>query len=136
MRILCVDLGTKRIGLAVGESEFSLASPRPALSASGKLATDAESISQKGKAEEADLIVIGIPFNESDTRMERACRKLGELLEDKNWNVRYVDETLTSIEAESRIMGSTDLTAAQRRKVRDGEAACLILERFFNEESI
>ncbi|MBL8040972.1 MAG: Holliday junction resolvase RuvX [Chthonomonas sp.] len=127
-----VDFGAKRIGIAVGEVEPKVATARPPISASGRLATDAEAIVQLMKREEADAIVLGSPVHESDDRMARICKKLSDELVARGATVHMVDESLTSVAAETALR-TTNLTAAGRRKLRDGEAACHILERFFEQ---
>jgi putative Holliday junction resolvase len=131
VRAVAVDFGGKRIGIAVGESQTKVASPRPNLAASGTLARDAEAIHSLARAEEAQLVVIGLPLDESgETRLARVCRRLGEAVRALGVEVDYVDESYTSAEAE-REMTDAGLKGSVRRKRSDAEAACRILERFF-----
>lgn len=135
IRALGVDFGSKRIGLAVGIDEpFVATTPQSPISASGSLKRDADAINILAKRHEVDVVVVGIPENLEDDRMARVCRKLAEEIRSANWTVIEVDETMTSVQAETNLR-SSDLTAGGRRKRRDGEAACLILERFFGQES-
>ena len=135
MRALGVDFGSKRIGIAVGESVHGLASPRPNLAASGTLAKDAIAIKALADREEADFVVIGLPTDaEGETRMSRICRKLGEALVALGTEVAYVDEAHTSAETE-RDMVEAGLKGSDRRAKSDGEAACRILERYFAQET-
>jgi len=129
-----VDFGSKRIGLAVGESGFGVASPRPSLPASGTLAADARAICAEAERQGAEAIVVGLPLAEdgSDTRMARVCRQLADRLRELGWNVHLADERLTSVEAE-RAMRGAGLKGAETRRRKDGEAAARILERFFAE---
>jgi putative Holliday junction resolvase len=135
LRLLGVDLGRKRIGLAVGETELAIATPRQTLAASGKLDTDADALTQYAKREEADAVVIGVPIMADAPdggRMQRVCRELGAKLTARGLNVAYVDESLTSIEAQAALR-ETGLTAAQRKPRIDGESAARILERYMAE---
>jgi hypothetical protein len=61
--------------------------------------------------------------------MARICRTLAEQLRGLGLQVELVDESFTSVEAD-RTLRDEGLTAAGRRKQRDGEAACLIIERY------
>lgn len=131
MRVLAVDLGFRRIGIAVGETEFSVATPRPSIAAVGKLTSDAEQVFQSYRKEQAQALVLGVPGYDDD-RMEKVCRQFGAILEGRGLTVHYVDESFTSIAAEANLMAS-GLTAAGRKRKRDGEAACQILQRFFFE---
>lgn len=135
MRLLGVDLGTKRIGLAVAETSVQLASPRNALAATGTLKRDAEAIHAQLKREEANAIVIGLALGDEGegSRMAKAARLLAGHLEALGDTVHFVDESLTSVEAENSLLDA-GFKASERRRKRDGEAACLILERYMSQE--
>ncbi|CAN5728391.1 Holliday junction resolvase RuvX [soil metagenome] len=135
MRVLAVDLGTKRIGVALGESELSIVSPRPALASAGRLAADAHNLAALARREEADLVVVGLPLelDDNEGRMARVCRKLADLIGAEGFKTAMQDESFSSVEANAR-MAAWDLTGAEQRKRRDSEAACLILERWFRKE--
>ena len=131
MRLLGIDFGFKRIGLAIGETDIRLASPRPAMAASGALKRDAEALNQMARKEQAQAVVLGYTLGDEgeDGRMARIVRTLKEHLEALGHVVHLVDESLTSVEAESAMIDA-GLKASERRKRRDGEAACRILERY------
>ncbi|HMS53865.1 MAG TPA: Holliday junction resolvase RuvX [Fimbriimonadaceae bacterium] len=131
MRVIGVDLGKARIGVAVGVVEFGVATPRPNLIASGSLKDDAVALTEMARREEADGFVIGIPEND-DPKMARACRLLAGHLLEAGYRVFEVDESFSTVEAENALR-QTDLKASGRRKLRDGESARIILERFFDE---
>ena len=132
MRVLGVDFGSKRIGIAVGEADHEVASPRPAIPSVQGLAGNARALKSIVEKEMADAIAIGIPRNEEDATLENVCQKLSEELRKQGITVFEVDESLTSVNAEERLR-ALGWTAAQRDRYRDSEAACLILERFFQE---
>ena len=134
MRLLGIDLGTVRIGVAVAESDPFVASPKPALKASGKLKTDAAALAGIARKEEAELVIVGLPleFTEDgrkEGKMARACRLLGTLLEAEGLSVAFADEAFTSVGAEDA-MRDSGLTIAESRRRKDGEAACRILEAY------
>jgi putative holliday junction resolvase len=138
-----VDFGFKRIGLAVAETEPQIITARATIEASGTLKIDAEKLAAMAKREEVDAIVLGLPIEESgeEGKMARICRRLGGLLSEQGVKVCFVDESYSSLEAERNLRtGPTDreghgtvLKASQIRKLKDGEAARLILERFIAE---
>ena len=136
MRVLGIDLGLKRIGIALGESEHGVTSARPALAASGTLGRDAQAISELAKREQADALVVGLPLGSEveDGKIAKAGMMLAEKLRALGWTVHTVNEAMTSIEAEDNLRRD-DHKASVRRRLRDGEAARLILERFFDEEA-
>lgn len=129
-----VDFGFKRIGIAIVDSDSRLPSPRPTLSASGKLKSDAISLGQLAAKEYADAIVLGLPLEPDGTegRLARICRQLAGHLTELGKQVHLTDERLSSIEAQDRLFVE-DLKASQRKKRLDSEAACIILERYLSE---
>ncbi len=132
MRVLGVDWGGARIGLALGESEFKIASPRNPLQAAGALKKDAATIRDFAKLEEAERIVVGVPFNEVDDRSARVCLQLVDRLRELGLDVMTVDESLTT-EASHADLAEIGFSAAQRKKQVDGESARRILLRYFEE---
>lgn len=132
MRVLGVDFGSKRIGIALGETEGRVASPRPALVPSGKLKTDALSLTKLAHAESAETIALGIPDYDDD-KMANICRRLASEIEALGYQVHLVDESFTSVEAESVLL-EMGFKASHRKRMRDGEAACRILDRFFEQQ--
>jgi putative Holliday junction resolvase len=133
MRLLGVDFGFKRIGLAIADTSIGLPSPRPAMTASGALKRDAIAIDTFAKREQADAIVLGLPVEEDgvEGRMARVCRQLAGHLEALGRPVHLVDESLSSVQAEESMLHE-GIKASQRKKRRDGEAACVILERYLD----
>lgn len=132
MRVLGVDWGGARIGIAVGEVQFKIASPRNPLQATGTLKKDALAIQSQVLLEEAERVVVGVPFNEEDDRAARVCLQLVERLRELGVDVVTVDESLTT-EASHTDLAALGLKAAQRKKQVDGESARRILLRYFEE---
>jgi len=135
MRVLAVDYGFSRIGIAVGETDPGIASPRLPLAASGSLRTDADHISESAKKEEAERIVVGLPIEPDGKhgRMARVCTQLVKHLTDLGWTVAVVDERLSSVSADAQLR-EEGLKASQRRKRIDGEAAAVIFQRYVDEQ--
>jgi len=133
VRLLGIDFGFKRIGVAVVDSEVGLPAPRPVLAAAGKLKTDAVALNAIAEKEQAQAFVLGLPLEPdgAEGRMARVCRQLAGHLEALGRPVYLVDERLSSHEAERNLFVD-DLTAAQRKKRLDAEAACLLLERYLD----
>ncbi len=130
MRLLGVDLGKKRIGLAVMDMEVGLARPLPVINALAALARDAEQVVAVAKKEQAKGVVLGLPLDGGEeTQMSAVMRRFGGELENRGLKVFFVDESLTSAEANTA-MYEAGLKASQRKKRLDSEAACLILERY------
>lgn len=134
MRVLGVDFGGKRIGIAAGDTETALPTPKSAIAASGKLSRDAELIASLAKQEGAGLVVVGEPLGVEGepTKMSKICRLLGSHIAQNGFEVAYVNEAMTSVASHSTLQ-EFGMTAAQRRRHVDSEAACRILDRFFQE---
>ncbi|MBS1714092.1 MAG: Holliday junction resolvase RuvX [Armatimonadetes bacterium] len=134
MRIVGIDFGGARIGVAVGESGVGLVSPRKPLEASGTLKTDARHIVELAAQEEAGTVVVGLPLVEGEeTKMSRVCRALGAEIAALGTTVAFCDESWTSHEAETA-MFEVGLKGSERRKKSDGEAACRIVERYLEAD--
>ena len=136
MRLLGIDFGFKRIGVAIGESEVGIVTPRSAIAASGGLKADAKTIAALARKEEVKAIVLGLPVEETgnEGRMARICRTLAQHLTDLGETVHLVDEKYSSIEAE-QVLAEAGLKPSQWKEHKDSEAAGLILERYFNGEA-
>lgn len=129
--MLGIDFGGKRIGVAVGETEHKVATPRPQIEATGTLRLDAQNIFALATKEGTSIVIIGTPMvGTEETKMSRICRMLGAEIEKLGGTVEYVDESLTSVRAEEALQ-TQQWTAATIKKHLDSEAACQILERYF-----
>jgi putative holliday junction resolvase len=136
LRVLGIDFGSKRIGIALGESDHAVTSARPAIQASGTLKRDAIAIAEIAKREGAEALVVGLPLGDDDelSPIAKVALKLADKLKELGWDVHTVNEALTSVEAEGNLLRD-DHKASVRRRLRDGEAARLILERYFHEQN-
>lgn len=133
MRCIGIDYGTKRIGLAFGD-ELGVATPLPALidADEGKRWT---ALLQVIKERRTSDIVMGYPLNMDDTAGFKAKEVDGfaaRLRTATSLPVHYIDERLTSYEAESSIAKN------KRRAVRasgliDSRAATIILQDFLDQ---
>lgn len=128
-RLLAIDYGRVRHGLAVSDALGMAAHPLPALQRRDP-ARDLADL--RRLIEERDIagVVLGLPLNMNGTEgpMAAEVRRFGAQLEqDLKLPLRYEDERLSTDEAESRLSGS-GLRPSERRKLRDSIAAAVILE--------
>ncbi len=124
MRLLGVDYGTKRIGLAVGSTESRLAQPYAVIFAGKKAVSQVAEICQK---EEVVKIVIGrsVNYRRADNPVvEDSLVFVRALSEATGLPVVWEDETLTTKAAE-RLIGRDEKT--------DARAAALILSGFLDK---
>ena len=103
-RYLGLDHGSRRIGVAVGDSETGMAFARPALQRRN-LERDIAVIGELCVAEGADLVIIGLPLNMDGTEGVQAAhaRAFGERLAAIGLPIAYEDERLSSWEATERM---------------------------------
>jgi putative Holliday junction resolvase len=139
-RVLGVDLGTRRVGLAVADSEVGIARPLATLNRAASLDEDAAALARVCREQGVVELVVGLPVEAAGGEGEMAATArlwaaaIGERL---NLPVVLRDERLTSFEAERRLGrmprgrsgGAPSRTQrnAYRAKV-DREAAAIILQ--------
>lgn len=135
-KILAIDYGTKVIGLAIFNIGFD---PYPLLY--GKIITSPNShdeIIEIIKTEEIDTVIMGIPYllDGKSTDMTRKILSYGESLKKKinNINFYFQDETLSSFEAEQRMLNSPRFNFKIDKKQIDSLAASIILEDWIKSE--
>ena len=130
------DFGSRRIGVAVGETSTRIASPLGAIEGEANEARF-EAIGRIVAEWRPVGFVVGRPPHHPDGTehaVARLAEKFGRRLEARyNVPVRYVDETLTSAEAESSLRQTR--TRAGSKSDVDALAATLILQSFLDELS-
>lgn len=131
-RVIGLDHGSRRIGIALGETETGMAFARPALQRRS-LAVDLDTIAALARDEEVELVVLGLPRNMdgSEGSQAAAARDFGKRLAAIGLRVEFVDERLTSWQAAEQL-------ADEGRRVRrrsgevDSAAARLILQEYLD----
>jgi len=132
-RLLGIDYGKARVGLAVSDPERRLASPLATLERKDN-DRDARYFQDLVRDEEIGLLVVGLPLHNDGREgiLAEAARKYGEWLHDvTGLPVAFWDERFTSIEAEEHLRGA-GLTRAKRKQRRDRLAAQIILQGFID----
>ncbi len=131
MRTLALDLGRKKIGLAVSDALGITAQPLEVLlrKSNRDVLRHIKDIVRDMKVSE---VVVGLPLNMDGTAGEKAREAYGfveELKGELDVPVRLWDERLTTLEA-NRILIEADVSRSKRRKVDDKLAAQLILQSY------
>lgn len=135
-RILGIDFGERRVGLAISDPTATIAQPLPPLTRRPGKRPPVEAIARIAEQHEATGIVIGLPLTLEGEESEwtRTVRAFGERLAERTGlPVHYVDERLTSVRAE-RAVRSLGLPKREReRKDRvDTAAAMLLLQAYLD----
>lgn len=135
-RILALDHGAKRIGVAIGESETRMAFDRPALRRTN-LAADVAEVGRLCAAEGIQQIVVGLPLNLDGSEGAEAARAraFGDQLAVIGMPIAYLDERLTSWEAGRRLRAS-GRTPERGSGELDSTAARLILQEYLDAQPV
>ena len=131
---LAIDPGTRRIGVAVGETSLRIASPLETVDARDRPRAVAR-IAAIAREYHASGIVVGWPINMDDTegpQAEDARRLAQEIADETGLDVRLWDERLSSFTADQALAGQ--LTRGKRRARQDAVAAGVILEDFLEHD--
>jgi putative Holliday junction resolvase len=136
-RVLGVDLGSRRIGLALSDPGRTVASPHDVLTRSGDRERDHRSILEIARREGADVVVVGLPLSLSGRKGPAARAALEEVEELRHLagagvTVEVCDERLTTVVAE-RALGEARMKRRDRRQVVDKVAASVMLQSYLEQ---
>ena len=134
MRVLALDLGTRRIGVAVSDRSGTLASPLTVLTRTGDRRRDHEAIRRLVEEEEAERVVVGLPLSLDGTvgpAAKGAIAEADEMASVVGVPVETFDERLTTVTAE-RDLRQLQMRAEARRRVIDKVAAAVMLQSWLD----
>jgi putative Holliday junction resolvase len=138
--LMAFDFGRRRIGVACGDTVSRSAAPLDAIAVDhgGPRWQDIAALIREWQP---NMAVVGLPYNvdDSESSMSRAARDFAaELARRYALQVVLIDERYSSREAEARLK-SARATGQRKRRVAkadvDAAAACVILERWFTEQT-
>ena len=146
-RILGIDLGDRRIGVALGDLEAMTAAPLATLRRGKTVAEDARRITRLAQEQRIEALIVGLPLNMDGSEGPQAARTrewANLIAQSTGLPLRLRDERLSSERAEARVgaarkskSGAPPTSArrqAQRQRV-DREAATLILQDELDDEA-
>ena len=131
---MCLDIGDKRIGLAVSDPFNTYALPIKTYFRKN-LKTDLGAIKEVAKEKCATAFVCGLPVNFDGTESVQTVRAkffIDKLRDDTGMAVYAVDERCSTCEAEE-VLISLNKSAKERKQVVDALAAKTILDGFLND---
>ncbi|SFH35888.1 putative holliday junction resolvase [Desulfotomaculum arcticum] len=134
MRVMGIDLGEKRVGVAVSDELGWTAQGVKTINNTGKIKDLMEEIKQLAQELNVEKVVVGLPKNMNGTtgpQGEKAIDFADKLARHLGLPVATWDERLTTVAAE-RILVSADISRAKRRKVIDKMAASIILQDYLS----
>ena len=133
MRILGVDYGDSRVGLAVSDEMRVLASPLPPLQ-TGSMRKTIDEVAKIARETGAADIVVGLPLNMNGTEGPQAGKvrafgsKLGEV---SGAEIVYKDERLTTVQAH-RAFDQAGVSKSRRSRLVDSVSAQIILQSYLD----
>lgn len=133
MRVLALDVGDKRIGLALCDPLGIVATPHSVYQRSAQ-AKDIAGIVDIAKQEQAEAILVGMPISLNDTigeQAKRVQRFIEALRTDTILPVLTCDERYSSVEAD-RWMQERGIPLRRRKELRDAVAAAVLLQSYLD----
>ncbi len=128
-KILSVDFGDVRTGLAVSDSTRLIASGIGYISPGG-IDKTAEAVAEEAKRQGVSAVVVGVPINMDGSEGARAarCRKLASFVKSlSGLPVAVFDERMTTMSA-ARYLNETNTRGKKRKGVIDTLSAQIILQ--------
>ena len=134
MRALGLDLGSKRIGVAVSDGEGLVATPLKVVQRTGDRRAEHRAIASLVREWEVEVVVVGMPYSLDGSRGPMALRmgaEADEMGDRLGVPVETYDERLTTVTAE-RSLREQDLRGPERRRVVDMVAATVMLQAWLD----
>lgn len=130
--VLALDVGEKRIGVALATGGVSIAVPLEAIVVDG---TEIEAIASRVKTDAASLIIVGYPRNQSgeSTKQTEYVERFVDRLESIGVPVIYQDESLTSVLAEQHLK---QCGRGYQKGDIDSMAASIILQDYLENKHV
>lgn len=135
-RIMALDVGNVRIGIAVSDLMGIIANPLETYTRKGNLPMDAEYIANLAKQKEVTLFISGLPLSLSGGENEQTLKTrefIEELQKHTDIPVKYLDERFTTLSAE-RVLIQGNVRRENRKKVIDKVAATIILQNYLDSK--
>ena len=129
-KIMALDIGTKRIGIALSDYLQVIAIPYSTISREPEKAA-IEEIIKIARENRVQTIVAGVPINMDGTQGFQAQNCIDFAQKILGFVIIFEDERLTSEEAESRLR-SRKIDFRKNKGLVDMESACVILEQYLS----
>ena len=135
-RVMALDVGDVRIGVAVSDLMGIIANPLETYTRKGDITRDVNYIVQIAKAHEVSLFVSGLPLglNGLENEQTRKTREFVDALTAAtDIPVKFMDERFTTLSAE-RVLIEGNVRRENRKKVIDKVAATIILQNYLDSK--
>lgn len=130
-KIMALDIGTKRIGVALSDYLQVIATPHSFISRTPENKA-IEEIINIAKENRVEKIIVGLPVNMDNSIGFQAQNCIEFAQKISGFDIIFEDERLTSEEAESRLR-SRKIDFRKDKGLVDMESACVILEQYLSQ---
>ena len=133
MRLIGLDWGTVRVGVAMTDEEQKMAFPLQQTFESAKAIQEIQKLLDEYEIEK---VVIGLPLSlkGEETESSRLTKKFAEKIEDKlKIPVEFIDERFSSV-ASTQALHDQNIKEAEQRHIKDNVAAALLLQQFIDNK--
>ena len=139
MRVLALDLGSRRVGVAVSDSTGMLATPLTTIVRMGNRRAEHRAVAELVAAEEAVRLIVGLPLNMDGSSGPAARDTIlwaKKLATRTKTDLIFVDERLSSFTAEQKLTArkraGEKLTHKKKKQQQDAVAAAGFLQEFLD----
>lgn len=135
-RLVCFDVGERRIGIACSDLLGITAQPVETYTRTGKLEDDYTYLAKVVKDQEACKLVVGLPKNMNNTLGFKA-QEIQEFMQGfmaylpEAFPIDWIDERLTTVQAENVLL-EANVSRKKRKKVIDKIAAVFMLQTYLD----
>ncbi|MCD6231653.1 Holliday junction resolvase RuvX [Candidatus Aerophobetes bacterium] len=136
MRILGLDVGERRIGIAISDPLNKIALPLSQIERTDKLEETLQKIEEFTLQYRVERIVVGLPRNmkgEEGWEVKKVRSFVSSLLSRINIPLFFIDERFSTVLVE-RVLKKGKVSFSKRRQVKDKLAAVIILQSYLDSQ--
>ena len=136
MRVLGIDIGSKKIGIAISNQEMTLATPLTVVHRSSQTSEDHETIKGIAREWEVELLVVGMPLSLDGSlgaAAENVLQEITYLERNTGIPVDTFDERFTTTTAK-QILHDQGVSEKEQKNIIDQVAASIILQAWLDHK--
>ena len=136
MRVLGIDIGSKKIGIAISNQEMTLATPLTVVHRSSQTSEDHETIKGIAHEWEVELLVVGMPLSLDGSlgaAAENVLQEITHLERNTGISVDTFDERFTTTTAK-QILHDQGVSEKEQKNIIDQVAASIILQAWLDHK--
>ena len=136
MRVLGIDIGSKKIGIAISNQEMTLATPLTVVHRRSQKSEDHKAIMSIAHEWEVELLVVGIPLSLDGSlgiAAENVLQEIEHLERNTGIPVDTFDERFTTISAK-QVLHDQGVSEKEQKNIIDQVAASIILQAWLDHK--